>query len=127
LWRDYDLRRISTLLAQAQARGIAIGNIGMYEGQFHFLGRLQKPIAALDDGAELAGWLRAHPGGWVLAYPATLDAEARRHALYAQRFRGVWLVLWPARVLADVRAGRTPPADSGPALVVPGAADAIAH
>ncbi|WP_297927536.1 glycosyltransferase family 39 protein [Metallibacterium sp.] len=127
LWRDYDLRRLSTLLAQAQTHGVAIGNIGMYEGQYHFLGRLQKPIAALEDGAALNAWLHAHPTGWVLAYPSTLDADARRYALYAQRFRGVWVVLWPARTLAALRAGHEPPAGSRPALVVPGAGDAAPH
>ncbi len=127
LWRDYDLRRISTLLAQAQARGTPIGNIGMYEGQYHFLGRLRQPIAELQDGAMLNQWLAAHPQGWVLAYPDRLDQAARLHALYAQRFRGVWVVIWPARVLADVRAGHTPPPGGGPALVMPDAADAIPH
>ncbi len=127
LWRDYDLRRISTLLAQAQARGTPIGNIGMYEGQYHFLGRLRQPIAELQDGAMLNQWLAAHPQGWVLAYPDRLDQAAHLHALYAQRFRGVWVVIWPARVLADVRAGHTPPPGSGPALVMPDAADAIPH
>jgi len=127
LWRDYDLRRLSTLLAQAQTHGVAIGNIGMYEGQYHFLGRLQKPIAALENGAALNAWLNAHPTGWVLAYPSTLDADARRYALYAQRFRGVWVVLWPARTLAALRAGHEPPAGSSPALVVPGAGDATPH
>ncbi len=127
LWRDYDLRRISRLLAQAQARGTPVANIGVYEGQYHFLGRLRQPVAELLDGAKLGRWLAAHPQGWVLAYPDRLDAAARLHALYAQRFRGVWVVIWPAHVLADVRAGRTPSPASGPALVVPGAADAVPH
>ncbi len=126
LWRDYDLRRISTLLAQAQTRGTPIANIGLYEGQYHFLGRLRTPIAELADGPQLDQWLTAHPQGWVLAYPDRLDAPMRAHALYAQRFRGVWVVLWPARALADVRGGITPP-PGPPALVVPGAADAPAH
>ena len=127
LWHDYDLRRISRLLAEAQARGTPIANIGMYEGQFHFLGRLTQPITPLDNDALLRAWIAAHPMGWVLAYPDRLGAEARQYALYAQRFRGVWVVIWPAQVLADVRAGRMPPPGSGPALVVPGAADALPH
>lgn len=128
LWRDYDLQRLSTLLSEAQARGTPIGNIGTYEGQYHFLGRLSQPVAELGDTAALKSWMTSHPQGWVLAYPGRLDASARADALYAQRFRGVWVVLWQARTLAAVLDGRAPPDNRGPALVVPGAADVpVAH
>lgn len=101
-WPRYDLAPAANLLSQTEAQGRAIAIIGLYEGQYHFLGRLQKPIERIQANA-LPTWARAHPHGVVITDPPTLPAGADRQALLVQSFRSRWVVLWRAEELAAAK------------------------
>lgn len=96
-WPAYDLTVVSKLLGNAQRSGHAIANLEFYNGQFTFLGRLTQPVAELHGGQSITRWAQANPTGLIVGYPDTLTAAVRSQSLFVQPFRGVWLVVWPAR------------------------------
>jgi 4-amino-4-deoxy-L-arabinose transferase-like glycosyltransferase len=117
LWPSFDLGPVSRLLAAADAEGRAIGNMGVYEGQYHFAGRLAHPIEHLHKNKSVAAFAAAHPDGLVVVYMSRPSADDLRYALLVQPFRGDWLAVWPAAALADLEAGRTPPEPDHPTQV----------
>ena len=119
LWPKYDLDPSAHLLGAADAQHRAIGYLGEYEGQFHFAGRLQRPIEQLQEGESLQAFARAHPDGLVVARPEHLTADDLRYPLLVQPFRSSWVVIWPATALADQRAGTKPPEPPQPTLIYP--------
>lgn len=117
MWPRYELRPTSQWLATVEGAGHAIGYMGNYDGEFHFEGRLTKPITELYGGAQLNQFVKAHPDAVVVDHPEKLDPQARRYALLAQPFRSSWIVVWPAATLADLQNGATPPEPSQPPIV----------
>lgn len=100
----YDLRAAAAALRAAEVAGRPIAHVNDYEGQFHFLGRLTKPIAEIA-AYEAEDWARRHPDGVIITYrrddPATFGAAP----LFRQVFRGRPVVLWEAaQVLAHGQA-----------------------
>jgi 4-amino-4-deoxy-L-arabinose transferase-like glycosyltransferase len=117
LWRKYDLSPTTALISTSQAAGHPVAFAGNYEGQFHFAGRLTRPIVELYDGQSLQAFAKAHPDGLVVTHPDQLDGSARRYALLAQPFRSAWLVVWSAPTVAMLQAGGTPPEPAEPPRV----------
>ena len=121
LFPAFDLAPVSRLLARAQGEGRTIGNLDIYAGQFHFLGRMTRPVDRLYEGQVLQDWARAHPRGLVVEYPDVLTPADLRYARYVQPFRSVWLIVWDAPTLAALRRGDTPPEpDRATELAPPG-------
>lgn len=115
----FDMRPAAQLLARAEAAGHAIGNLGLYDGQFEFAGRMTKPVDRLYEGQFLQDWATSHPQGLVIAYPERLDADDLRYARLVQPYRGVWMVIWNAPTLAMLRRGQQPPEPSVPTVLLP--------
>ncbi len=119
LWTRWDLRPTAHLLGAAEQANRPIAYLGNYEGQFHFEGRLTRPITELFGDQALQDYARAHPDGVIVTHPEKLDADDMRYALLVQPFRSSWLVIWSAVSLADLHAGHTPPEPAQPTLVYP--------
>jgi 4-amino-4-deoxy-L-arabinose transferase-like glycosyltransferase len=119
IWPRYDLTPSARLLGAADAQHRAIGYLGNYEGQFHFAGRLTRPIQELFGDAALQAFARAHPDGLIVAHPSHLDPNDLRYPLLVQPFRSSWVVIWPATALADLRSGHTPPEPTQPTRIYP--------
>ena len=117
IWPRWDLRPAARLLGTAEQAGRPLANLGNYEGEFHFAGRLTRPITELYGDKAIQDYARAHPNALIVAHPGTLTTADLRYALLAQRFRSSWVVIWPATSLADVRAGLTPPEPAQPTQV----------
>ncbi len=94
-WDRYDLRATAQYLGEAQAQGKPVLNLTVYEGQYHFLGRLTQPIASLP-WREGHTWASANPNGLIVQYPNHASDEARAKAVLRQRFRGDWIEVWRA-------------------------------
>ncbi len=119
LWTRWDLHPTAHLLGVAEQTNHPIAYLGNYEGQFHFEGRLTRPIAELFGDQAVQDFARAHPDGVIVTHPEKLDANDLRYALLVQPFRSSWLVVWPAVSLADLSAGHTPPEPAQPTQIYP--------
>ncbi len=83
----YDLAPLARELARLQAAGVPLAHVGKYHGQFHFLGRLTRPIAEVPEW-EALDWARAHPEGYlVLQFSHWQGARPARLA-WLQDYRG---------------------------------------
>lgn len=103
LFRNFDLRPAAARIAQAQATGRPVANLGGYAGQFHFLGRLAQPIDDIH-ARDLPAWTQQHPHGMVVRYPARPDPRAPDRAEWIQPFRSRQLEIWDAGALAQLDA-----------------------
>jgi hypothetical protein len=94
----YRLDTLARRIADLQANGTAVAYAGTYHAQFQFLGRLRQRIDQTK-GAQLAAWVAAHPGGYVVA-----RCERWRPpppGIYGQPYLSGALRLWPAAQLLD--------------------------
>ena len=91
----YDLRPLALRLAEWERQGIPLANFGKYHGQYHFLGRLTKPMAVVGvKNADEKNFLDAHPNGRIVATHKTLPDAAKPIAVY--RFRTKFIAIWDA-------------------------------
>jgi 4-amino-4-deoxy-L-arabinose transferase-like glycosyltransferase len=88
----YDLRPIARYLADLEKQGRPIAYVGEYHGEFHFLGRLERPFEEIPLGAERI-WARQHPGGRVIQELRYLPADVD-HTEFTQPYRGETLAVW---------------------------------
>lgn len=97
----YDLRAISQRIAALQAAGHEVAHVGKYHGQFHFVGRLQRPLPEIVPAPkQVLAWARRHPDDYLVLYYDHWQTPLRRElAAYTQDFRGDAddLALWSAR------------------------------
>ncbi len=100
LAKRYDLAPLARYLAAAQGAGKEIAYFGKYHGQFHFLGRMARPITAIglkpNDEAE---FLNAHPNGLIASRYRTLPSEAV--PVFTHVYRNYTYAVWPAAVMID--------------------------
>jgi 4-amino-4-deoxy-L-arabinose transferase-like glycosyltransferase len=90
--RAYDLRPISRYLGVLEQQGRPIAWVGHYHGQFHFLGRLQRPFHQIHPGAEQL-WLLSHPRGKVIQDLNYVPPGIGR-ADFVQPYRDDTLAVW---------------------------------
>jgi 4-amino-4-deoxy-L-arabinose transferase-like glycosyltransferase len=90
---NFNLKPLALRLAGWEAAGNPIAHYGKYHGQFHFLGRLEKPFAIIGD-QEARDWVAHHPTGKIVTYRRTLPAGAAPEAV--QSFRGRIITVWDA-------------------------------
>lgn len=103
----YDLHALSVRIAALQAAGHPIAHLGKYHGQFHFFGRLQRPLTEITPiPKRVLAWARKHPDGYlVLYYDQWPRPLPRADAEYTQDYRGdpADLALWSAKKLLAVQ------------------------
>jgi 4-amino-4-deoxy-L-arabinose transferase-like glycosyltransferase len=92
---------VARRLAELQARLVPLAHLGKYHAQYHFAGRLEKPIDILDP-PELAAWVAAHPEGRVIAVERRRAGEANGPEFEAP-FRGAWVQVWRGEALLASR------------------------
>jgi 4-amino-4-deoxy-L-arabinose transferase-like glycosyltransferase len=82
--RFYDLRPSALILKRAEESGQAIGYVGRYDGQFHFLGRLERPIDEVAPEA-LPRWMSEHSNALVIRCQRSRITPTS--AVFAQPYR----------------------------------------
>ena len=92
-----DLRPVSSYLHQAEASGRPIAFKGQYSGTFHFLGRLERPIAQLS-WAQVPQWARDHPTGLLIR--STRSPSDTVGAVFHQPYRGGSISVWRVATLS---------------------------
>ncbi len=96
----HDLTRISRQLADYQQADLPIAHISKYHGQYHFLGRLLKPLDVIRD-FQLSDWVKDHPDGMVVVYYSDPSRQFTMAPEYCQLFRGGLMAIWPGKLLAQ--------------------------
>jgi 4-amino-4-deoxy-L-arabinose transferase-like glycosyltransferase len=96
LWQRYDVHPIAGEIRKLQARGVPLANNGFYHAQFHFAGRLEKPIDELLEPTEIAPWFAAHPEGVLIIYVTPKPGET---AHFSQPYLGEHALLVDAAQL----------------------------
>jgi len=81
----FDLAPVAAELAQLEQAGRPLAIDSEYHGQFHFLGRLTRPIAVVPR-AGLGGWATANPQGAVIVLERV--APSGLPPRYRQAYRG---------------------------------------
>ncbi len=101
LVRAHDLSPTARRLKAWEDAGQPIAHIAKYHGQFHFAGRLKKPIAVIGlTGEDIGAWLAAHPRGKVISYRDKLPLPGEPQPLSADPYRSGWVVVWDRDQLA---------------------------
>ena len=96
--RAYDLSPAAGLLRSLNEQHVPCAFLGNYQGQLHFLGRLNQALPTLS-GAGLAEWVNQHPEGYLLS----LEKNQPSVAYYAQPHREYWLVFRSASQAAALQ------------------------
>ena len=91
-----DVRPIAQAIKQAQDRNITVAHEGKYHDQYHFFGRLQKPLIALPNEG-LASWLVEHPTALAVLYIRDTQVLQSVPTLSTQPYRGKTVVLVDAK------------------------------
>lgn len=91
---SHDFRPFARALKGFEDQGAEFVTFGKYRGEFHFLGRLARPVGVVDGPASLEVWLRGHPKAMIIALHETLP-EGPAPAVVT-RFRSRLIGLWPA-------------------------------
>ncbi|MFL6202831.1 MAG: glycosyltransferase family 39 protein [Thermoanaerobaculia bacterium] len=88
----YDLEPIARYLSVAEKQGRPIAYVGDYHGQFHFLGRLERPLQEIPGGSESL-WIRQNPRGKVIQDLKYMPPDVNR-AEFTQPYRDDVLAVW---------------------------------
>ena len=98
LEQTHSVSGIAAYIGSLQRAGRLVAHDGKYHGQYHFLGRLEKPLPIVDcDTAP--DWLRRNPEGALVFYRRQPGDGIQ--ADYDQRFRAKFVGVWRAdKVLA---------------------------
>jgi 4-amino-4-deoxy-L-arabinose transferase-like glycosyltransferase len=96
----YELHGAAHLLATAQQQGGTVAHVGAYSGQYHFAGRLTRPIEIVAP-EQLVVWAAGHPDGLVVTYENVWQPSLVPGALplYEQAYGDTRLRIWPVVAL----------------------------
>ena len=98
-----DVRPMALAIRQGQDQGITVAHAGKYHDQYHFFGRLQKPLVAVPNEA-LTSWLIQHPQAWAVLYLRNKEVLTSKEILATQPYRGKTVVLVTAKAALDILA-----------------------
>lgn len=70
----YDVSRVAVLLGRLEREGHALALAGKYRGEYHFAGRLKRPLEIIER-RDVDQWFSRHPDGYVVVYSRSLLPE----------------------------------------------------
>lgn len=91
----YNLEKISGILHQIEKQQAQIANVGRYQDEFTFLGRLKNPVDEIPS-AQIKQWAASHPNGAIIdVFSKTSTTTISPKPIYWQPYRdkGI-LILW---------------------------------
>ena len=97
----YDLSFPARLIADWQNDGKKMAYVGKYNGEFHFLGRLEKPLLVLPSMSAAIKWAAENPDAIVIDVVRKNEIKADPIAFFP--YRGKYLVMWESRRLKNVK------------------------
>jgi 4-amino-4-deoxy-L-arabinose transferase-like glycosyltransferase len=108
----YDVAPMAAQVARLQERGMRVWFVGLYHGEYGWLGRLREPLPRVEDG-DLRRWLAGHRSdAFVAIYRA--DGDVPGDADFSQPYRSRKRIgLWRADRAWDALCAH-PPLEFGP-------------
>ncbi len=101
LARSHELTAVAQRLKAWENEGQAIAHVGKYHGQFHFAGRLARPLTVIGiDGEDSRAWLATHPRGKVVSYRDQPPGPSEPQPLFKAPYRNDWVAVWDRDDLA---------------------------
>ncbi|HBC07692.1 MAG TPA: hypothetical protein DC046_08940, partial [Rhodospirillaceae bacterium] len=104
---SHDFRPFSLALKRFEGQGFDFVTFGKYRGEFHFLGRLTKPVGVVDGPAALEVWLKTHPKAMIIAPFRDMPAGPAPDA--TTQFRSRQIGVWQSDLYPPRRSRRTKP------------------
>jgi hypothetical protein len=101
-----DIAPIATRLKALELAAVPVAHVGTYQDQYHFVGRLERPLTVLR-WEDVPAWVKAHPEGRLVVYFRDSSFERVRMD-HLQRYRGhhAGIADGPAAVWLSQHAGR---------------------
>jgi hypothetical protein len=98
-----DVTGAARVLAKVQQQGGAVAHIGAYSGQYHFAGRLTRPLEIVSP-EQLDLWAAGHPNGTIVTYANAWQPQVVPGAvpLYEQSYSDTQLRIWTVAALKGV-------------------------
>jgi 4-amino-4-deoxy-L-arabinose transferase-like glycosyltransferase len=90
-----DVREVGRLIHRLQREGRTVAHAAKYAGQYHFAGRLEKPLQVIGSG-RIAEWAAANPGGAVVVYFWEWPPDGPASPLLVRPYRGRYVTVWDA-------------------------------
>jgi len=90
----YNLEPMARAIGEIQQAGHPLVHESKYAGEYHFLGRLRRPLRVMGKG-YLRDWAQKHPAGYIVYY--LFDEEKKRlpkDIRFLQRYRGGYVALF---------------------------------
>lgn len=97
----YDLELPAKLVFDWQKQGKDVAWVGKYNGEFHFLGKLERPLITFDALSDAIGWAKTNQDAIVIDVVRIDEIAADPIAFFP--YRGKYLVAWNSRDLAKVK------------------------
>ncbi|HHJ40275.1 MAG: hypothetical protein AXA67_06755 [Methylothermaceae bacteria B42] len=100
----YDVTEVAANIGRFQKAGVIVAHAGKYHGQFHFPGRLRRPLVVIPV-SSIKTWANQHPKAVIVVYRNRFSPPLPTEgALGAWDYRGRSqnLMLWRASDLAKV-------------------------
>ena len=94
---DYDIKETAVFIKGKMDEGLSVAHIGKYHGQYQFLGRLNKPITALNrETNAIPNFAASHPGALFISYQHADEKELPEGSkiCFSHEYRGKSVILW---------------------------------
>ncbi len=104
---SHNFRPFAQQLKRFEDQGFDFVTFGKYRGEFHFLGRLTRPVGVVRGPTSLEAWLDKHPKAMIIAPFHTLPAGPAPEA--ATRFRSRQIGVWRSDLYPPRRDRLAPP------------------
>lgn len=90
----YDVRNVARVLNEKQASGYEIVNSLKYFGQYHFLGRLERPLVVITEIESIREYINHNRKVLIISYEERDKVFDQKSVLYDQLYRGGRLIIW---------------------------------
>lgn len=93
LYPAYDIRPMALAIKAAQESGRTVAHLGDYHDQYHFAGRLQKPLVIVERKETLNAWFAEHPDAYAVVYSKNLKRLQGAPLIASQPYLGAAVAL----------------------------------
>ncbi|WP_129124876.1 ArnT family glycosyltransferase [Geomonas oryzae] len=94
MFMRYDLHPIAQAIREKQAEGYEVLHADKYHGQFHFMGRLERPLVELRSADEVGAYVATHDKVALITYEPDKRPIDAGECFFLQPFRSKQVVLW---------------------------------